>query len=93
MQWLRKTELDLHFGEDVVRPDEPVLYGVKQDDEAIDIPPWATKKRLEEYLARPEELEQVEQARLERKARIRDATSTHNLEETSDFESEDSEES
>jgi hypothetical protein len=83
----------LHFGEDVVRPDEPVLYGVKQDDDAINIPPWATKEGLEEYRARPEELERVQRARLEREARIRDATSTHSLEETSDLESDESDES
>lgn len=90
VKWLRKTELDLHFGEDVVRPNEPVLFGVKQDDDAIGVPPWATKEGLEEYLARPEELERVERARLDRQARLRDTTSTHSLEETSDSESDES---
>jgi hypothetical protein len=49
IKWLRQTELDLHFGKDVVRIEEPVPFGVKQDDNAIGIPPWATPERFEEF--------------------------------------------
>ena len=82
IKWLRKTELDLHFGEDVVRIDEPVLFGVKQDDDAIGIPPWATAEGLEEYLARPEE---IQRARLEEE----EEASSHSLTDTSDLDSDD----
>ena len=80
IKWLRKTELDLHFGEDVVRIDEPVLFGVKQDDDAIGIPPWATAEGLEEYLARPEEIE---------RARLEEEALPHSLTDTSDEDSDD----
>ena len=69
-KWLRQTELDLHFGEDVVRIEEPVLFGIKQDDDAIGIPPWATPEGLEEYLARAEEIRPV---------RPDDGASSHSL--------------
>lgn len=80
-KWLRQTELDLHFGEDVVRIEEPVLFGIKQDDEAIGIPPWATPEGLEEYLARPEG---------PRRARPEDQASSHSLMSTNDSKLEES---
>jgi hypothetical protein len=79
-KWLRQTELDLHFGEDVVRVDEPVLFGVKQNDDAIRVPPWATQEGLEEYLARPEEI---------RRARLEEEDSSHSLTSTNDSESDE----
>ena len=65
-KWLRKTELDLRFDEDVVRVDEPVLFGVKQDDDAIRIPPWSTDEALE--TARVERARNVKIRRLENEA-------------------------
>ena len=47
--WLRQTELNLHFGEDVVRIQEPVLLGVKQDHDTIGVPPWATEDALKRF--------------------------------------------
>jgi len=85
-EWLRKTELDLHFGEDVVRVDEPVLYGVKQNDDAISIPAWATAEGLEEYLARPEEIRRI---RVRNEARLREQASSHSLTSTNNSESDE----
>lgn len=41
-KWLRQTELNLQFGDDVVGMEEPVPFGVKQIDDGISSPPWAT---------------------------------------------------
>jgi len=55
-EWLRQMELDLHFGEDVVRVQEALPFGVKQDDDATGVPPWAMPEALKAFdLARPEE--------------------------------------
>lgn len=46
--WLRRTEMELHFGY-VLSADKPVPgYGVVQNDEAISLPHWATPEGIEE---------------------------------------------
>jgi hypothetical protein len=75
--WLRQTELDLHFGEKAVTVRDRVPFGVKQDDDAIGVPPWATAEALKAFgLAIPEESE--------------DEDSSHSLTDTSDPESDNS---
>jgi hypothetical protein len=76
-KWLRQTELDLHFGEKAVTVRDRVPFGVKQDDDAIGVPPWATAEALKAFgLAIPEESE--------------DEDSSHSLTDTSDPESDNS---
>lgn len=55
--WLRRGELQLHFGKRVAFGIEPVPpYGIQQNDHKVSIPPWATPEGIRKFdLARPEE--------------------------------------
>lgn len=69
--WLRKTEMELHFGYIASAEMPAPAFGVVQDDKAISLPSWATPEGLEEIrleIAREaEELRLRHEAMLERR--------------------------
>lgn len=66
-QWLRDLELDLHVGTMVAIGRKPwPSFAIKQDDDAIRIPPWSTDEALEKV--RVEKEKRNEQYRLEDQA-------------------------
>lgn len=51
-KWLRRFELELHVGSLVDLDREPMpSFAIKQDDDAIPIPPWSTDEAIERALA------------------------------------------
>ena len=66
-QWLRRFELELHVGFLVDTDLDPMPpFAIKQNDDAIRIPPWSTDEALE--TARVERARNVEIRRLENEA-------------------------
>lgn len=65
--WLRKTEMQLHFGYIVSAEMPAPRSGVVQDDKAISLPPWATPEGLGETAREAEELRLRREAMLERR--------------------------
>lgn len=55
-RWLKRFELELHVGSSVAAGHEPMPpFAVRQNDDAIRIPPWSTDEALERVRVEREE--------------------------------------